>query len=841
MHIKYDASATLAKFHQSAAFFRGVLGPIGCLPAESEVLTRTGWMPFGEYDGREMAQYHEDGTVSFVVPDKVHDLPCDEMIEFKNAHSLHMVLSPEHEVVYYDWEGKLKKQHAIKIANKINGPTTEGPRYHVPVTFRLRNGCQSGIDLSYVQLRLMVAVIADGHFPKFYRDKGEPRCVITVRKQRKKDRLVSLLNGCGLEWVEVSHNRSGCGSETSYTFTAPMLTKDYSHFWGCNQRQLSRIYEEFRHWDGLIRPCGEIRFSSTSKENMDFIQYVCHATGHRATYGETIDNRENEWNPCFELHATRRLDERITFRNCTATKKKTSNGRKYCVTVPTGMFVARHERCIFVTGNSGKSVCCVNDINAKARQQEPSPIDNVRYSRFAVVRNTFGELKSTTIKTWQEWIPDSMCPIVYDSPIRGHMRYMLPDETIVDMEVLFISMDKPRDVGKVLSLELTGAWVNEARELPKAIIDAISSRVGRYPSLQHDGATWSGIIADTNPPDDDHWWYRFAEKGGWKTTGTEDVDMDYLKLVMDKESFALVKREMDKIKDVNMSWEFFRQPGALQKLPNGTYAINPKAENTQHHKDGYAYWIRQLGGKTTEWIKVYILGEYGSVFDGQPVYSEFTEGIHVSKKPLGVYTQLPLMLGWDSSGLHPACVICQMTMTGQFRVLREVIAPGHGIGIKQFCENCVTPILKQAFPKNTKLTSIGDPAGATRASTDETTMFGMMAACGFECTPSKDKSNSLAPRLQAVQSFLLRMLPGGYPALLIDPSCKTLIKGFRGGYRFERIQIGGEERYKNEPAKNRFSHVQDGLQYVLLNVSPDFKRKRAKARTVQGGGWGAFK
>ena len=44
----------------------------------------------------------------------------------------------------------------------------------------------------------------------------------------------------------------------------------------------------------------------------------------------------------------------------------------------------------------------------------------------------------------------------------------------VELEVIFLALDRPEDVKKLLSLELTGVWVNEAREIPKSIIDACS-------------------------------------------------------------------------------------------------------------------------------------------------------------------------------------------------------------------------------------------------------------------------------------------------------------------------------------------------------------------------------
>lgn len=64
---------------------------------------------------------------------------------------------------------------------------------------------------------------------------------------------------------------------------------------------------------------------------------------------------------------------------------------------------------------------------------------------------------------------------------------------------------------KLKSLDLTGAWINEASELPKAVLDMATGRVGRYPSKMQGGASWSGIIMDTNSPDDDHWYYALAE------------------------------------------------------------------------------------------------------------------------------------------------------------------------------------------------------------------------------------------------------------------------------------------------------------------------------------------
>jgi hypothetical protein len=57
----------------------------------------------------------------------------------------------------------------------------------------------------------------------------------------------------------------------------------------------------------------------------------------------------------------------------------------------------------------------------------------------------------------------------------------------------------------------------------------------------------------------------------------------------------------------------------------------------------------------------------------------------------------------------------------------------------------------------------------------------------------------------------------GDSGILIDPKCNNLIKGFDGGYHYRRMQVSGE-RYDDKPNKNRFSHVHDALQYMLLGA-----------------------
>ena len=94
-----------------------------------------------------------------------------------------------------------------------------------------------------------------------------------------------------------------------------------------------------------------------------------------------------------------------------------------------------------------------------------------------------------------------------------------PDKIPVYSEVLFRALDDPKDIAKVLSLEVTCAWLNECREIPKEIVEHLSKRCGRYPSAKmrppeippEQWPTYKGMFGDTNAPEFDSYWYNVFE------------------------------------------------------------------------------------------------------------------------------------------------------------------------------------------------------------------------------------------------------------------------------------------------------------------------------------------
>ena len=418
-----------------------------------------------------------------------------------------------------------------------------------------------------------------------------------------------------------------------------------------------------------------------------------------------------------------------------------------------------HQDDSFVRGvmgpvGSGKSTACCWELFRRLQEQEPGP-DGIRRSRWAVVRNTYRELSDTTVKTWLDWFDDVGDFINQDM---AH-RIKFAD---VEAELLFRALDRPADVKKLLSLELTGAWVNEAREVPRAVIDMLQGRVGRYPSKREGGPTWLGVIMDTNPPDSDHWWYRLFE----------EVAPD--------------------------GWRLFRQPSGR----------GADAENLENLPD--RYYDRLQAGKDDEWIAVYVDGEYGFISEGRPVYPEFRDHLHVAKESIEVLDGTPVVIGIDF-GLTPAAVFGQRDVRGRWRWIHELVT--EDMGAVRFGELLQNEMASR-FPA-CEFQVWGDPAGDQRAQTDETTPFQILRARGIKARPAP--SNDFTLRRESVATPLSRLVDGE-PGLLISPSCTTLRKAMGGGYCYKRVQVTGDERFHDKPDKNQYSHVADAAQYLMLGA-----------------------
>jgi len=87
-------------------------------------------------------------------------------------------------------------------------------------------------------------------------------------------------------------------------------------------------------------------------------------------------------------------------------------------------------------------------------------------------------------------------------------------------------------------------------------------------------------------------------------------------------------------------------------------------------------------------------------------------------------------------------------------------------------------------------------------------------------------------RREAVE-FQCGRLVSGEPAFLIDPSCTRLINGFIGGYCYKELGVTGI--YSEKPIKNKYSHVHDALQYMMVMLLRNVRAtNKGTARPFKG-------
>ena len=485
--------------------------------------------------------------------------------------------------------------------------------------------------------------------------------------------------------------------------------------------------------------------------------------------------------------------------------------------------------------NSGKSVVCINEALRLSLDQWPNA-DGVRKSRGVIVRNTGPELRTTTLNTWKQWVPESVAPIVMHPVITCRFVQPLSDGTTLDLEVYFLAMDNDSDVKKVLSLETTWMFLNEAKELPYSVVKAARERVGRYPSVidgyqdrgsykaprgdngHYQPCKRKAVLMDTNPPDDDHWWYQLAEEGCLR--GADNP--------------TIAKQQVREI------FDFFKCPPPLLKQLDGTYLPNPEADNIQYLPGGYQYYFDMLAGNTQEHINVMVLGNYGNITTGRPVYTAYRDEIHCPKDPPAKAIKgLPIGLGWDF-GLTPAVAIGQLTEDGQFRVVAELVS--HDIDVRSFARDRVKPFLERYFRGYKIAFSLGDPSGVNRGEGEGRSAIGILndeyddidtpLDMGFITEPAPTNDPTL--RIDAVQRFMTVLVGKGEPGYVLNKYCKQLRKAKMGGYCYKRVAVAGKEgMFRDKPDKNAYSHASDAEQYLALGFVHGYGTYRTDAENEE--------
>lgn len=455
------------------------------------------------------------------------------------------------------------------------------------------------------------------------------------------------------------------------------------------------------------------------------------------------------------------------------------------------------RRVIMGPFGSGKSSGCCVEVVRRAMQQ--AAFAGVSKTRFAIVRNTAPQLRDTTIKTWMDWFPNGSIGYWRETGKTYHIR-----QGGLESEVMFRALDDADDLKNLLSLEITGAYLNECREIVKEIVDGLDGRIGRYPRVLDGGASWRGMWADTNPPEEHSYWYNIIE-GNDLETGQPTPDN---------------------------GWQSFKQPGGMRLDELGRMVSNPDAENIPYLDGGEDYYRNLAKGRNprSEYVKVYVRGMYGSGKAGKPVHTLFNADYHMSRETLMPNPHRPLIIGADF-GLTPAMALKQQDAHGRVLTLAEVWT--EDMGLKRAIKTRLKPLLTQRF-QGLRVVVMGDPAGRQRSQNDETTCVDTFKAEGFK-TVRFPRTNAHLARVAATDEYLETLTDAG-PAYQIDPSCTALKRGLESGYHYP---VNNKGISSDNPAKNLWSHLCEANQYgdmyfqAGFNDTGDLVDSRTRALIAQ--------
>ena len=431
----------------------------------------------------------------------------------------------------------------------------------------------------------------------------------------------------------------------------------------------------------------------------------------------------------------------------------------------------------FIIGpvGSGKTTGCIFEILKRAVQQAKGP-DGIRRTRWAIVRQTLLQLKMTILLDILAWL-------------RPIAEYKVSEQLVtisfgdVHCQLYLIPLEDEDDQKRLLSMQLTGAWLSEAIEMDVALVDAIAGRCGRYPAANEGGATWFGLIADTNAPvEGSDWWKMFEE---------------------------------DKPPD----WAVFHQPSGLapdaenlEWLLQTPITLQLDPYDPQRRAQGRTYYERLARGKNVDWIKRYVHAQYGEDPSGTAVFKEsFRRSFHV-KRGLAPVNGFPLIIGQDF-GRSPCSLICQPDGFGRVCVLEEVVA--EDIGLELHVTRYLKPRIYHERYMGHTFCAVGDPSGQAKGNFLEENSFDVMARLGIPAFPAS--TNNIDPRIIAVETLLLQQRDGAGALLIDEDRCPMLVRALAGAYRFSKTKAGAT---KPLPDKSHpWSDLVDCLQYVCLVVN----------------------
>jgi hypothetical protein len=432
---------------------------------------------------------------------------------------------------------------------------------------------------------------------------------------------------------------------------------------------------------------------------------------------------------------------------------------------------AKHR---FLTGpmGSGKSRSGIEEV-AKQMRKYPGNV-------FYVLRNTYPELKDSTIPDFQRYWPPELLRV----PNRWDKSYNQVDHNLKVCQagmVKFRSADRPE---KFWSIDdMGGFMLVEAPDIPEDTFLVLSSR----PRRKDIPIT---IIFEGYPPSDQSWVYRLF----WLLQ-----DPDYQRFEI------------------------------------------PKEENMHNLRPDYYEDLYKQYGHKPNWVARYIDGKVVFLSAGNPICAMFDERIHVIPEGLRYDPAQPLLIGFDYGYHYPAVVFLQFRPEiDQFWVLGSFFLYNH---VAPLFASKVHDRMFEWFAaggKEINHKDHGDPAGEFASDKKMKTPEGKEQKNNQPATTVQDfnkfgfhptsKHSFVGEGVNLVRKYLM-VREDGRPGMLIDGSPgrnEVLIRALLGGWCTKK------DSEDPDTTAHPYIDLMDALRYVLVNCGiATFEKVSKETRVYQ--------
>ncbi|MES2667917.1 MAG: hypothetical protein V4712_17670 [Pseudomonadota bacterium] len=450
---------------------------------------------------------------------------------------------------------------------------------------------------------------------------------------------------------------------------------------------------------------------------------------------------------------------------------------------------------------SGKTVAHLRSRIRRAKMMPRSGIDGVRRYKVVIARETYRQLWATTIPSWWSVMPkrlghwaggrgDPVTHIVRFEDAHGPIEFIA--------EFMAFGTSAAEIDANIRGVQTTDLALEEADTNPVAGFTKGLTRIDRYPEPDHFAhlpralQSYGQISCSYNAPDEDNWTVRVLEGQG--------VDAD-----------AEAKEIRKSMAEEGIKIAFFRQPGFDE----------PGCENL--HNLGPKYYPRAITGMRAEGhgndVERLVYNRIGFIRVGDPVFRDhYKPNVHKARAPLEAIPGVPLRIGLDQ-GYFGAALVGQFLPPFQWRILGELVfkdgsfAPQFGTALREMLDARWPghPIYNPAFC---------DMAGNANESLEDVTWMNTVAEHSrLVIEPQRLGGNRIEPRL-AVWRAAMDWDHFGEPGLLIDPSCKWVLRGLANDYVWSKDAEKAENR--DRVPKKRGVRAADALDaggYMMLGES----------------------